>query len=137
MELDFFKAEHVALIDLCGTLLDTLQGPPDYLAASMMQQKINRLLVSHLAKEDEHLYPALKRDPRTAATATRFEQELGGLATVWRGFMRDWPQDRIARDWGGFGAETRQVLAALAERARREEEELYPLLADKSWPDAA
>jgi hypothetical protein len=131
MEIDFFKAEHAALLDLRERLLDVLDGVPDADLAADLRAAINRILVSHLAKEDMHLYPYLKRVPETAAIALRFEQELGGLALAWRTLMTDWPTNLIASDWTGFGAAVRPVLDVLAERARREEEELYPLLAQQ------
>jgi len=128
MELDFFQAEHVVLLQLSQRLVTVLHGPPDAVLANGLRLSLDRILVSHLAKEDEHLYPLLKRHPATAAVAIRFEHELGGLAAAWRAFMTDWTLDRIAGDWAGFGAATHIVLMALAERARLEEDELYPLM---------
>lgn len=136
MEIDFLKAEHAALLDLRAQLLTVLAGAPNVARAASLRLTVNRILLSHLAKEDAHLYPYLKRNPITAPVAERFERELGGLADCWRGFMSDWPNERIASDWTGFGAAARTVLDALAERARREEEELYPLLV-VSQQDAA
>ena len=136
MEVDFLKAEHAALLDLRQRLLTVLDDSANVALAVELRMTMNRILVSHLAKEDAHLYPRLKQCPRTAPIAERFERELGGLALSWRGLMIDWTAERIATDWTGFGAAARLVLDVLAERARREEDELYPLLA-KSWPDAA
>ncbi|MBT2186943.1 hemerythrin domain-containing protein [Sphingobium nicotianae] len=137
MEVDFLKAEHAALMDLRARLLNLLDGPPDPAVVTQLRATMNRILLSHLAKEDAHLYPYLKRDPETAPVAERFERELGGLALSWGALMTDWTPERIATDWRGFGATARPVLDMLAERARREEEELYPLLAKKGWSDAA
>ncbi len=136
MEIDFLKAEHAALLDLRTKLLTTLAGAPNAALAASLRVTINRILLGHLAKEDAHLYPYLKRNPTTAAVAERFERELGGLALAWRAFMSDWPNERIASEWVGFGAAARNVLDALAERALREEEELYPLVLVRSQ-DAA
>jgi len=135
MELDFFRAEHDALLDLRQLLLASLDGSPDPVFAASLLKTMNRILVSHVEKEDAHLYPHLKRDRETALVAERFERELGGLATAWRTLMSEWPENRIALDWRGFGADTRPVMFLLAERARREEEELYPLL--ERWRAAA
>jgi hypothetical protein len=136
MELDFFRAEHSALLDLSRRLIGALNGPADPASANELRDAMNRILVRHLAKEDRHLYPQLKQREETVAVALRFEEELGGLATAWRALMSDWPPERMAAEWPDFGTATRAVLALLAERARREEEELYPLLAGR-LPDAA
>ena len=136
MELEFFKAEHEALLDLSRRLLAALEEPADPALAHELRGAMNRILVGHLAKEDRHIYQQLRQNEDTAKITARFEQELGGLAPIWDLLMSDWPQERIAAEWQAFGAAVRQVLALLGERARREEEELYPLLV-RRWSDVA
>ncbi|MBN8830762.1 MAG: hemerythrin domain-containing protein [Sphingomonadales bacterium] len=136
MELEFFKAEHEALLDLSRRLLAALKEPADPALAHELRGAMNRILVGHLAKEDRHIYQQLRQHEDTAKITARFEEELGGLAPIWDLLMSDWPQERIAAEWQAFGAAVRQVLALLAERARREEEELYPLLV-RRWSDVA
>jgi len=136
MEVDFFKAEHAALLDLRRQLLDVLDGAADPDLARSLLGMMNRILLSHLVKEDEHLYPHLKRNPLAAPVAEQFERELGGLALAWRTLMTGWPVERIATDWQGLNVAARPLFDLLEERARREEEELYPLLSARQQ-DAA
>lgn len=133
MELDFFKAEHDALLDLRTQMLDAMDGDPNLL--TIIRARMSRLLVAHLAKEDHHLYPWLKRSPNaaTALCAARFEAEMGDLAKVWAAMMSDWPDARILRDQTGYGRIMRPILDALERRIESEERELYPLAA--SMPD--
>lgn len=90
-------------------------------------------LAVHLAAEDDHIYPILRRhpDPHVRSVAERFSRELGGLAAAMEDYKAEW---RVV--WGlaelpaPFVRRTRLVLAALEERIRREEEELYALFAE-------
>ena len=134
MELDFFKAEHEALLDLRTQMLDAMGGDPALI--TMMRARMSRLLVAHLAKEDHHLYPWLKSrsNAATALLAARFEAEMGDLARIWAAMMSDWPDDRILRDQPGYCCVMRPILDALEQRIESEERELYPLAT--SMPDA-
>lgn len=128
MELHFFQAEHAAMLDLSGQMISAFeQGDPQEVAR--LRTRLNRLLISHLAKEDAHLYPMLKHDthPEIAALACRYEEEMGDLAAHWSDKMTQWPDERIVDDLAGFEKIARAGLAELADRAEREEAELYPL----------
>lgn len=84
----------------------------------------------HLAIEDATLYPRLTRhaDGNLRRTATRFEQEMGGLKQRFEDYRHQWPgPTAISQDVAGFLADSRAVLAALKERIGREDAELYRL----------
>lgn len=134
MELDFFKAEHAALLDLRTQMLDAMDRDPTL--TPRIRGRMSRLLVAHLAKEDHHLYPWLKRSPNagTALCAARFEAEMGDLARIWTAMMSDWPDERILGDPTGYRGTMRPILDALERRIESEERELYPLAA--AMPDA-
>ena len=127
IELDFFKAEHAVLLDLSAAILAVMDGEPAHIVR--LRSRMSRVLVTHLAKEDDHLYPALRRSPQaaTALCAARFEAEMGDLAKIWLTMMRDWPDERILRDLHGFAPIMRPILVALERRIHSEEQELYPL----------
>ena len=127
IELDFFKAEHAVLLDLSAAMLAAVDGEPA--AIVTLRKKMSRVLVAHLAKEDHHLYPALRRSTKaaTALCAARFDAEMGDLAKVWLTMMSDWPDERILRDQHGFSPVMRPILDALEQRIHSEERELYPL----------
>ncbi|MBB5986452.1 hemerythrin domain-containing protein [Sphingobium lignivorans] len=129
MELDFFKAEHAVLLDLRQRLLDGMDDGRSDLAR--LRARLSGLLLKHLAKEDRHLYPSLKRlDESVAALlAAKYEREMGDLAARWCAALSDWPEDRIARDRNGFCDRMRPLLDALASRIHREEHDLYPAYA--------
>ena len=129
IELDFFKAEHAALLDLRADMLGAMDGEPAKIVT--LRKQMSRLLVAHLAKEDHHLYPWLRRSAKasTALCAARFEAEMGDLAKIWVSMMSEWADDRIQRDQHGFSRIMRPILDALEQRIQSEERELYPLCA--------
>ena len=125
------SAEQEELTDLAAALVDCVGAPaprPD--AVGRIRWQLTRKLLAHLAKEDNLLYPLLKAgsDARAAALAHRFADEMGDLAHRYRAYIADWPADRIAADWRGFGLETRRIVQTLNHRIMREETALYALL---------
>lgn len=135
IELDFFKAEHAALLDLRTAMLAAMSGDPAEVIA--LRAKMSRVLIAHLAKEDHHLYPWLRRSSRaaTALCAARFEAEMGDLAGVWTDMMNAWPDARILSDQQGFSPVMTPILEALEQRIQSEEQELYPLCATVGHDD--
>ena len=127
------SSEHAELEALAEKLIAEVAKPErDAKALATIRWRLNHLLAVHLAKEDNLLYPQLQNcgKARTEAIATRFAQEMGGLAAVYLEYSSRWTSDRIAPEWEAFKAETRKVMQALCDRIRREERYLYPLLGD-------
>lgn len=125
------SAEHGALMALAGDLLACVdETAPAMDELTRVRREMTRVLLAHLVKEDALLYPRLKAgsDPRAAAMATRFADEMGDLADRYRTYVSAWPSERIAADWPAFRTETRRMMQALGQRIEREERVLYALL---------
>ncbi len=125
------SAEHAELDQLAEQLITqvTQSGGPDTRMASM-RWRLNHVLMVHLAKEDRHVYPRLQScgEARVEAMATRFADEMGGLAQAYLAYASDWTAQKIAEDWPGYATATLGVMRALRTRIRREERDLYPMI---------
>jgi len=130
--IDSARAQHAELMALASQVAAAL-GARHHDPVSSVNKALLRLtgrLASHLVAEDDHIYPILRRhpDPRVRDVAERFSRELGGLAAAMEDYKAEW-----RAVWGlaelpaPFVRRTRLVLAALEERTRREDEELYAL----------
>lgn len=119
-------AELARLADLLLTEVASEKSDLDRLART--RWRLHRVLAMHLAKEDNLLYPALRRSAALATRrlADRFVGEMGALADDYQAYCARWTIVAIERDWPGFQAATRGVIAALQTRIKREEVELYP-----------
>lgn len=129
MDVMVLKVEHSLLSELRTQWLDLVnRETPAAAEISAIRWRMSRLLLTHLAKEDSHVYPRLKADHRldVSEMAVRYEQEMGDLAGRWQAFIIDWPAPRMTADWAGFRAATILILDALAARIMCEERDLYP-----------
>lgn len=123
--------EHDELNMLATEILNHVDAAaPDFQALSNLRWRMSRVLLIHLAKEDRLLYPELRRSmqPGVSGLATRFADEMGGLALAFTDYVTNWPVQRAMADWRGFRRSTRAILTDLSDRIRREEQELYPLV---------
>ncbi len=133
MTRDLLSKEHREIDALACELLDIVAqavAPDEGLAS--LRWRLNHVLMVHLVKEDQLLYPALRKssNPEVAAIATRFSTEMGGIANQFITHMQRWNGTAIKADWSGFCADTRALLLALRDRVRREERDLYPRLTE-------
>ena len=106
------------------------RGPDDACRLTLGVAQLLGLLRVHLTIEDEQLYPELiaSDDACTASLARRFAREMGGLAERLEEFAMHWSTSAgIAARLGEFREETRELFAALENRIRRENQQLYPL----------
>jgi hypothetical protein len=81
--------------------------------------------------ENEALYPRLLRhaDETVRERARSLFDEVGGLYATFHGYTSRWPTvASIHADPQAFVTETRELLARLAFRMVRENDELYPLV---------
>ena len=120
-------AESVRRIE---TALDP-QGLPR--SAGEMRAHLSNLfgkLSLHLAIEDNSLYPSLEKhaNARIREVGTKFARDMGGLKRNFDAFARKWTEGEIRANAAAFCAEAKKVFAALNERIKRENVELYPLL---------
>lgn len=128
MELEFFRAEHAALLDLRDRFVASMIAGDAGLTVQL-RRRLSRLLAAHLVKEDAHLYPCLEHsgDPQTEALALRYAEELGSVGPHWQALMAQWPDERVQAELGDFAELVKPGLEALTRRIEREESELYPL----------
>ena len=85
----------------------------------------------HLAIEDSSLYPkyAIHNDARLRQVAMSFQAEMGNLSKKFDAYKHAWAGPlAIGRDPAGFVAATREMLALLKARVKREEDSLYDLI---------
>jgi hemerythrin-like domain-containing protein len=133
-ETDTFRRQHDEILMLVKELQPrlgpaTLRGDAAPVAAGL--QRLAVMLKAHLALEDATLYPKLltHTDASVAATARRYQQEMGGLQTAFANYVERWPNaSAIQAQPDGFLAQTQEVVAALLARIDRENGELYPML---------
>lgn len=123
------RREHADLTRRAMRLRQLIAQPA--MPARLLQERreFADLLARHLVAEDGLIYPSLiiGDDPRMAAVARMFVDELGGLATIWSDYCQMWDDAAIMVDWRGFAAATEPLLDALATRILREDRILYPL----------
>ena len=133
-QADSFRRQHQEILGLVKELqpqLDAVSLRRDAARVATGLQRLAALLKAHLALEDSTLYPKLMAhaDPEVAATARRYQQEMGGLQTAFSDYIERWPiASSIQQEPELFVSQTRQVVAALLARIEREDGELYPML---------
>lgn len=127
------RRQHDAILALANELIAaqaSLRIPAEAAEAARRLAKLTGVLQLHLAAEDKSLYPRLKAsgDAEVAETASRFMDEMGGLARAYGDFDAKWRSEAaILSDPAGFRSQTAEVVAALSTRIARENKELYPL----------
>ncbi|MCW2391102.1 DUF438 domain-containing protein [Sphingobium sp. B1D7B] len=130
MELGYLQAEHMALLELCQQVTSpaTQRSGAEVGELIALRSKLNRILIRHLAKEDKHVYPALRAsgNGRIATLASQYHAETGHLGDLWADLMKAWPDCRIFQEPEAFRAALRPALEALVDRIQREEQMLYP-----------
>ena len=137
-QTDTFRRQHQEILGLVKELQPQLNAVSlrDAAGVTTGLQRLATMLKAHLALEDSTLYPKLMThaDPTVAATARRYQQEIGGLQTAFSNYLERWPTaSSIQQEPDLFVSQTQQVVAALLARIEREDGELYPM-ADRSSP---
>ena len=122
-------AELVRLVRRLGSFIDQ-PVPPAALELFDLRRQLTSTLIAHLKAEDWVLYPRLlaSPDPKIAATARAFNEEMGGLASAFSGYCDKWSAAAIGADWAGYCADSRDIIDALTNRILRENRELLPLI---------
>ena len=122
-------AELVKLVRRLGSFIDQ-PSPPAALELFDLRRQLTATLIAHLKAEDWVLYPRLLAgpDPKIAATARAFNEEMGGLAAAFSGYCDKWSAAAIGADWAGYCADSRGIIDALTNRILRENRELLPLI---------
>ncbi|MDT8759088.1 hemerythrin domain-containing protein [Sphingomonas psychrotolerans] len=101
---------------------------PDAAAVAAMRWRMAQALRDHCTREDRQVYDRLLSSGDAAATniAWCHRAEHGLLGPAFANYMAAWPVGRISGEWERFRAETRILMADLAERIEREERLLFP-----------
>ena len=136
MDLTALRGQHEQISLSARQLAQATSDTATPQSVAALRWSLARQLIAHLALEDRILYPAMQRAPDVAVrkTAAQLQSETGALADRFTRYMADWSDDRIAGEWSVFCAETRLILAALAERVDRENRTLYPLADEQRRP---
>lgn len=131
---DRFRKQHDELLGLANSLaaeLDSTKLAKDATAARSALSKLAGKLTLHLSAEDQHLYPDLMAsdDSETRATAKKFVDEMGGIASAFLAYNEKWrTTSSIQSGPAEFIEETKGIYGALAKRIEMENTKLYPLM---------
>lgn len=136
MDISVLRAQHDALSAIALDLLEQVSGSEQPRPVGALRWKLARALIAHLAVEDGYLYPDMlsAADMEARSVAQAFQCEMGDLAGRFTDYMACWTDERVAREWAVFRAETKAMMGALAARIARENERLYPL-APARWQE--
>ncbi len=127
MQIEELSRQHRELANIAAELLHAVSAPEPRPVAAV-RWRLARTLLAHLALEDSYLYPALIGSNKSSVSglAASYRREMGDLASIFRKYLAEWTELRIAKEWALFGEETRHILAALSKRIAREDQKLYP-----------
>jgi iron-sulfur cluster repair protein YtfE (RIC family) len=130
MDIGHLRSQHQELSQTVSELSSAITSDRAAQNVAPLRWKMARQLIGHLALEDKIFYPTVQRlaDKHIRDTARRLEEEMGPLADAFSAYMARWTDERIAREWLSFCAETREILKALTRRIDTEERLLYPLV---------
>lgn len=84
----------------------------------------------HMTMEDNYLYPALLKhtDESVRAKAQTFIDEMGHIRKAFSDYNQKWFLQAIEKNPDRFAQETKALFAALNDRIRRENNDLYMLV---------
>ena len=96
---------------------------------TLLSQLMGKLSL-HLAVEDNAVYPSLVKhaDAKVRDVGAKFSSEMASVKPTLEAFGKKWSEPEIAKNAVAFCAETKKLFAVLADRIKRENTELYPLL---------
>jgi hypothetical protein len=128
---DRFRQQHCDLLGM-ATQLQGLLSPAalaaDATPARTILSKLIGSLNLHIAAEDKILYPELAahKDPTVSAIAKKFAVEMKSTAGAVVAYNTKWATaTAIKADPEGFVRDSKAIVAALADRIKRENNELY------------
>ncbi len=102
----------------------------DALAIHLAIDRLTKMLRIHFRQEDDFFYPELlsSSDVSVAEAARAFQAEVGELWQQYELFAARWlSRHVISADFAAFGNEAKIILAAIDDRCRREDEQLFPV----------
>ncbi|HEX7875266.1 MAG TPA: hemerythrin domain-containing protein [Sphingobium sp.] len=110
----------------------------DAYALTLSLARLTGLLHIHFAQEDRLLYPQLMavETGDVAEVAQRFFKEMGPISAYYADVTTRWSSvDALMAEPQRFAREVTELFAALGQRIRRENQELYPL-AEALWANS-
>ena len=131
MNTEVFRQEHAVLLRSASRLAGlaaTPQTRADAISVRNLISGMDALLVDHLSKEDNELYPLMMSsdDCSLRTMACEAFADMGLLHGAWLAYRNWWTVDRILTDASTFSAATAALVEALATRISMENEMLYP-----------
>jgi hypothetical protein len=130
---DSYRKQHAELVDIVRSIEPLLDPAKLAGAAAEARNLISKLLGKlsiHLAMEDQSLYPRLVQhaDKSVRETAKRFATEMGGVKPSVEAFGSRWTEAELRANPTAFCDEATKLFVVLADRIKRENTQLYPLL---------
>ncbi|WP_052452100.1 hemerythrin domain-containing protein [Noviherbaspirillum autotrophicum] len=126
-----FRQQHNEILALATELQAMLNEgalAKDGLPARSCLAKLMGKLSLHLSSEDKVLYPELEahKDANVAGVARRFSAEMKKTTAEISAYNSRWPTPTsIKTNPQSFVKETKEVIKVLADRIKRENQELY------------
>jgi iron-sulfur cluster repair protein YtfE (RIC family) len=130
---DSYRKQHAEFMELVKKIEQLLDPDRAVTGAHEVRSLLSSLtgkLSVHFAMEDKSLYPHLMQHADSAVrdTAKRFSTEMAGVRPALDAFNQKWTEREIAANPAGFCAETKKVFGVLADRIKRENNELYAMV---------
>jgi len=130
---DTYRKQHAELVEIVRSIEVLLDPAKLATAATETRNLISKLLGKlsiHLAMEDQSLYPRLIQhaDKSVREIAKRFATEMGGVKPSVESFGRKWTEAELRANPTAFCDEAKKLFVVLADRIKRENTQLYPLL---------
>lgn len=129
-----FRDDHQRLLGMVSEITHLMGGNSQSIEtnADQISGKLSQfggVLKMHLAAEDNFLYPKLvdHDDSKMSETAMKFQNEMGGIADVFKNYSLKWNRQTIKSDPIGFKNDTDTLFNVVGKRISREETELYPI----------
>jgi hypothetical protein len=123
--------EHREITAIAARLRDALRSTtPDPEQLTACRWELAKAMMQHLAYEDRHPYLPLEAhpDPDVAAVAQRFKAHVADAQKEYEAHTARWTGAAMAADRRGYCVASIRQLQVLADRIRREERELFPLI---------
>jgi iron-sulfur cluster repair protein YtfE (RIC family) len=134
---DRFREQHNVMLSLVSELQQLLDEKKLALDASAARKCLSNLigkLTLHLSTEDSVMYPELtnSKDAELASLAVRFSSEMKSTSAKVKEYNAKWATPTsIKASPAAFISETKQIISVLADRIKRENQQLYAA-ADKT-----
>ncbi len=135
-DIEILRADHVGIGWIADRLALMVDRPAPVKSLDLFQVRgeLRRALLNHLAQEDWVIYPRLLASNRAdvRVLAASLADGAAAFTAAFKMYSRRWTAESITADWQGFRKETLAILDALKRRISFEDNELYPLVAERS-----